>query len=252
MGTHGSSGERSRLTALSVALVSSVVAPVASVLLPLVNYLGMTMMDEIEELPKQLRGFQIQTCQCFCCSHGHRHPVTGKKMICDRELVYKSLSDLYPESIEPLSVFNSDVRETLGPRILRRLRVEVPLKYLASLVWVSSLPLLAELIFTLANGPGSLQPATWYILEILEFIQPLLAMLFALSFCNSLWRLRKLFKHKICLSILLAPIQGICVGAVWASFELAKALTEENSLWPLLPFALALALNVLLLSCGPV
>ena len=234
---------------LSVALISSVVAPVASVLLPLVNYLGMTMMDEIDELPQQLRGFEIQSCQCFCCSHEHQHPVTGKKLICDRELVYKSLAELYPQAVEPLSVFNSEVREALRPRILRRLRVEVPLKYLASLVWVSSLPLLSELISTLAKGRQ--EPAAWWLIRLLEFLQPCSAMLFALSFCNCLWSFRKLFKHKICLSILLAPIQGTCVGAVWAGFELTKALTEENSLWPLLPFTLALALNVLLLLCGP-
>lgn len=237
---------------LSAALISSMVTPVASVLLPWLNYLGMTMMDDIEELPHQLKAFQIETCQCFCCSNEHKHPLTGTKMICDRKLVYKSLADLYPQAAEPLTVFNSDVRDTLGPRILRKLRVEVPLQYLASLVWVSSLPLLSELIWTLSQGPPQhLDPAAWWLIRILEFIQPCLCMIFALTLSKSLWKFRKVFKHKLCLSIMLAPIQGICVGSLWSGFELTKALTEENSLWPLLPFLFAVALNVFFLSCGP-
>lgn len=237
---------------LSVALISSMVTPVASVLLPWLNYLGMTMMDDIEELPHQLKAFQIETCQCFCCSNEHKHPLTGTKMICDRKLVYKSLADLYPQAAEPLTVFNSDVRDTLGPRILRKLRVEVPLQYLASLVWVSSLPLLSELIWTLSQGPPQhLDPAAWWLIRILEFIQPCLCMIFALTLSKSLWNFWKVLKHKLCLSIMLAPIQGICVGSLWSGFELTKALTEENSLWPLLPFLFAVALNVFFLSCGP-
>lgn len=45
---------------------------------------------------RQISNFKVQEAECFCCSNQHQHPQTGEEMICDRELVYESLEQLYP------------------------------------------------------------------------------------------------------------------------------------------------------------
>lgn len=187
----------------------------------------------------------------------HRFKRTsGEKMLCDRELVYESLSNLYSrhgQGQSPLEEFNRRVRERLGPRILQQLRVNVPLRYTVSMVLVSTLPLLSWVIWIISQGPdeplAGLDYAVWCTREILQLVQGCLAITFSFPFTNRLLKLRKLklFKDRAkCLSACLAPVLGFTIGFVWASFEFAKALSEDTSLLPLLPFSLAVALNILL------
>ena len=78
--------------------VTIFLCPLTLLLLPLMNYLGMSIMRDVQQLPDQLQNFRLQNAQCFCCSHHHRHPETGQELICDRELVYQTLTDLYSPS----------------------------------------------------------------------------------------------------------------------------------------------------------
>ena len=251
-GAHGYDAQSRRPA--DFAYVSVTCLPIASAILVLVNYLGISMMDDIEQFPQQLQNFRIQESQCYCCTNNHRNPLTGDMMICDRELVYQSLNDLYPYcDSDPLGKFNSKVQETLGPQILRKLRVHVEVKYLTSVVLVSGLPLLFELIGDITRGP---QPplqgfdyAGWCAGRIAEFLQVHSAMIFCHALSMRLWRLRKIpfFKtRKTCLSICLSPIIGIAVGCFWACPALIRAVSADNSLLPLLPFILGLVVNFLL------
>jgi len=47
---------------------------------------------EVGQLPRQLEHFSIRRANCFCCVHSHVMPSTGKRMPCDRDLVYKTLT----------------------------------------------------------------------------------------------------------------------------------------------------------------
>lgn len=173
-------------------------------------------------------------------------------MLCDRELVYESLSNLYSRhGQDPLEAFNRSVRERLGPRILQQLHVNVPLRYTVSMVLVSTLPLLSWVIWIISQGPdeplAGLDYAVWCTREILQLVQGCLAITFSFPFTNRLLKLRKLqlFRDRAkCLSALLSPVLGFTIGFVWASFEFAKALSEDTSLLPLLPFSAAVALNI--------
>ena len=77
---------------------AAILCPVTLVLLPLMNYLGMSIMRDVYRLPDELNKFRLQDAECFCCTHHHRHPETGQELICDRELVYQTLTDLYSPS----------------------------------------------------------------------------------------------------------------------------------------------------------
>ena len=230
--------------------------PIEQLSLPTINYLGMKMMDELDELPAQLRDFQLQKSHCFCCSNNHQHLLTGKQMICDRELVYQSLTDIYSrdiESVDPLERFNSRVRERLAPRILRANRLHLPLRYAVTTLFVSNLPLLSELIWVIHCGPqrtiGSAHYVVWCTRLILDWAYPCLAMVIFLANSEHLWNARKIsfFKNKrICLSFLLAPIQGLTTSCVWGVPVLTRMTSEDDSLLPLIPFSLALLFAVLL------
>lgn len=241
-----------------VIYVIVMVMPLAIIQLPLLNYFAMTLMDEMEQLPEQLQGFQIQGSQCFCCSNQHKHPLTGEAMICDRELVYESLAHLYSraetaETVDALERFNHRVRQKLAPRILQKLRVDLPLRYIVSAVFVSILPIVSEVIWVISQGPKvqlqGMDSAVWCMRLIFVWVQPCLAMVFAFLFSTKLWRLRKLLlfrERTMFLCICLSPIQGMTVGSVWASVVFATFMTEDTSLLPLLPLSVTIVLNVFL------
>jgi len=89
-------GDQETLTL--VISTAAILCPVTLVLLPLMNYLGMSIMRDVYQLPDQLNKFRLQDAECFCCTHHHRHPETGQELICDRELVYQTLTDSYSPS----------------------------------------------------------------------------------------------------------------------------------------------------------
>ena len=59
--------------------ISVATVGVAVVLLPIVNYLGMSFLDDTDLLPTQVQNFRIQESECFCCSNDHKDRETGAK-----------------------------------------------------------------------------------------------------------------------------------------------------------------------------
>eukprot|EP00435_Cladocopium_sp_Y103_P047280 s172_g13.t2 len=240
--------------------ISVATVGVAVVLLPIVNYLGMSFLDDTDLLPTQVQNFRIQESECFCCKNNHEDPQTGEKLMCDRELVYQSLAELYlgegVEAVEgsELEKFNQLVRETLGPKVLRRLGVRgtyLPLRYMSFLVMTSNFPMLSELIWHFSQGPETplvgMTYFIWCMHLILRWLQPLLAMLFSLELSTRLWKMKNVSKlPRILLSILLSPIQSLGAGCVFASMEFAVRFSGDSTWVPLVPFLLGLLLNFIL------
>eukprot|EP00434_Breviolum_minutum_P000985 symbB.v1.2.000862.t1/scaffold38.1/size396883/2 len=213
-------------------------------------------MRDVYQLPDQLNKFRLQDAECFCCTHRHRHPETGQELICDRELVYQTLTDLYSPSqresgrIDPLEKFNRRVRERLGPKILRRVGVRFPLKYVLFLVTVSNLAALPRFITRVVEGSGhqmSWHRAIWSGLVFLQWFQRCLVMIFFLEISVRLWNFGK-FRHcQVPWAIMLSPIQLVVVGCFWIGLELPYSM--EESWVPVLVFLVALALCILLRFC---
>ena len=93
------------------------------VCLPTSCYIGIGLMKEIAELDSQLASFSIKKAQCFCCSHNHLHPETGKHLPCDRTLIYNMLHRWYGHDGEAeeenFEKFDMLVRTTLKSQIIR-------------------------------------------------------------------------------------------------------------------------------------
>lgn len=173
--------------------ISAGIVSLSMMLLPIVNYFGMSLLDDIEQLPTRVQNFRMEESQCTCCSNNHEDPQTGLKVMCDRELVYQSLKDIYHggegEGGEELEQFNQLVRKTLGPKVLWRAGARatfLPLRYVTCIVMVSNLPLLSDLIWHISQGPETplvgMELFIWCMHLILQWLQPLSAMLFSMEF----------------------------------------------------------------------
>ncbi|CAL1150870.1 unnamed protein product [Cladocopium goreaui] len=89
---------------------------------PCQSLIGMRMTQNLTELNRKLRRFEVQAAKCSCCSKGHRTP-DGELIPCDRELIYQSFSAWYDtkttENLTGLDMFNTAVRHEYGTQILQ-------------------------------------------------------------------------------------------------------------------------------------
>ena len=140
------SSQQNMTTATSVIAVGSML-----VTWPFGLYICLSLMKGMEELPAHLTGFRVQQALCSCCSVGHRHPVTGDAIPCDRELVYRKLSKLYAVPGEGdtshLDHFNGLVRQDVAAAVLHQVGGSaVPFRYAMRAVGAISIPLLSDYI----------------------------------------------------------------------------------------------------------
>ncbi|CAK9033469.1 Uncharacterized protein SCF082_LOCUS20496 [Durusdinium trenchii] len=127
---------------------------------PLLYFIGIGMMSDLQKLPRQLQEFRVQDAECACCSKNHRHPETGETLACDREIIFRMLKRWFGKEDdlgdEHLETFNSLVHEVLAPRVLQSMGSDVlPFSYCVYMILVSKIPELCHLIPVLAAGPGA-------------------------------------------------------------------------------------------------
>ena len=77
--------------------VVAFVAAIASVCIPIVCYVGIGVIRNVQNLNSQLSGFSVRKSKCFCCICNHRNPHTGEPVPCDRDAVFKMLRSWYSE-----------------------------------------------------------------------------------------------------------------------------------------------------------
>ena len=49
-------------------------SPLILLIVPITFYIGMSLMEDLQELPHQLANFSVKDAKCFCCSNDHRRP----------------------------------------------------------------------------------------------------------------------------------------------------------------------------------
>jgi len=77
--------------------VVAFVAAIASVCFPIIFYVGIGVIRNVQNLNSQLSGFSVRKSNCFCCMCDHRNPDTGQRVPCDRDAVFKMLQSWYSE-----------------------------------------------------------------------------------------------------------------------------------------------------------
>ncbi|CAE7807932.1 Mal-A2 [Symbiodinium sp. CCMP2456] len=90
--------------------------------IPVGCYSALGTLRDIRDLEPQLKQFDVEHSECFCCSNDHRHPDTGQKLRCDRRLVFHTLKGWYGEAgdtaDEHLKRFSSTVQTSLRHKVL--------------------------------------------------------------------------------------------------------------------------------------
>ncbi|CAE7600035.1 unnamed protein product, partial [Symbiodinium sp. KB8] len=216
------------------AIVAAMMFGLWVVMGPVVLYLEMGMIGDIEKLPVQLRNFRVQEADCFCCTHGHRHPQTGEKIPCDRELVYKSLQKWYGEDY--LETFNGRVRTYLPRSLVYGTGgFLLPIRYAVYTVLASSLPYLADPIsssFTAASELSGMALLAWVLRELVEWglvgLCSLLSVRLSLPLCRMGLRLQM---RRCTTAMILVPAIFFIILLVWAPAEIEEAAIESLIRW---------------------
>jgi len=222
-------------------------------------YICMQLIEDIEELPEQLAGFDIQSSKCWCCSNNHRHPITAKDIPCDRRLVYKALRKAYvsidteadkerPEHY--LEIFNAVVRGDLTTNLLRSMgttaiRVDLTVFMVCS-------PSLGSLVYFLpiyaagARDFAGYELFVWWVRCLLHWaILPVNAVFSIQAFVVFCWiGNRWMMCNKAsckrtvraATAVLLVLPSMFVAGLPWMLFEFVRAITYTPSLAPALPF----------------
>ena len=240
------------------------------------SYLGMGLVQDLEKLPKQLQEFSIADSQCSCCFFQHRHPRTGKRIMCDREVVYQAVSDAYDDqevrrtissisheisgSTSGLDVFNGAVRSQLSNGISeQRLSSSlIPLDLFIYMVWAWDIPWLAPRLH-LISQVGNLGRNPEYehyddllrffyaLAEMIDWAKGLPSILVLLFVSMQLWKLMSRWKccPRIVRALASASMVILSTLVVFLIIFLALDLTEDD--WnPLnaLPFTFFLLLAI--------
>ena len=143
---------------------------------PLILYLLLSVMADVQNLEKQFKEFSIQKSQCFCCTSDHRHPDTGETLMCDRKFVYEAVrTDTAgeDETWEHFEKFDQVVRTSLRSSVLEGAEtVILPFKIVFCLAVVN-------------QAPAVVQMMTWSEADMLRYGVPPVS---ETSFARSVWR----------------------------------------------------------------
>ncbi|CAE7037672.1 ABCF5 [Symbiodinium natans] len=232
-------------------IVGPVFAAICAIVIPSVYALGIGMMKDVEELPAQLRSFDVCRAACSCCTFPqHRHPETGRRIPCDRVLVLRMLHKWYgsPDQDEDgyLQQFNSLVRCELAPQILRRVGSDtMPLSYSFYVVAAPNVPFLAYYIprwFQQAPaGESFTHLAVWALRRLMGWAVLTLVALFSVRVSMFLWKVGlslSVKRSRLLVSAALVPVMLVLGTCAWLPFQLAFAATEEDDILPIIPFSL--------------
>ena len=236
-------------------------------------YLGMGLMQDLEKLPRQLQEFSIADSQCSCCQFNHRHPKTGKKIMCDREVVYQAVEESYDDqevrravsrevsrSKSGLDVFDGAVRSQLSDSISeQRLSSNlIPLDLFIYMVWGWDIPWLAPRLLVIADvGRRSdyvhyddVHRILYALAEMIDWAKGLPSVLVLLFVSLKLWKLMSRWKccPRIVRALACGPMAVLSTALVFVIISLPLDLTEDD--WnPLntLPWTFFMVLAIFLL-----
>jgi len=131
-------------------IVALFMLPAILVGLPLQNYLGIRHMTEFLNLKDQLHNFSVRASQCACRTLNHVDPQTGDPMMCDRELVFRTLKRWYTVqdgSEHHLDRFDEVVHTQLTGTVMNAVGTGAPsLRYVLAMLTVPGLGILPQCI----------------------------------------------------------------------------------------------------------
>ena len=237
--------------------ITSLCVLVASILKPWTFYLDMQMISELQEMPAQLKNFRVQDAESSCCSKEHVNTETSEEIPCDRQIVFSTLCSWYAHDDEQnqeahLDEFNRLVQKRLAPLVLKSAGGDaLPLRYTWYMVGCCEIPFVATVVSKIVHGRPEETQGFLVIIWILRlmmqsFFLSLLAVYatrisMTLSKFGSRMKRCTGMKARICLALVLSQLAIACVAVHWSSFAMVNNLTENDTLWPVVPFSILVA-----------
>ena len=255
----GTTGMVDNLWVKGAVLISGFL-PSAIVIGPLIFYVGINLMKDIESLRLQLSSFSIEQSKCYCCSISHQDPTTGLRIPCDREVIFATLQEWYGQKDEEvgsfIGTFNALVRDHLAGIVRETLHdITGQLRYGMCMVVVVLMPLLP--CYLMPNWEylqvSNSQLLAFFMRNLMDWAKlPLLAMLafwaairnceLGLCLCQS----KKKYLNQMVVSCLMTILTVVLVSVAWTPFEVVFFLTrdEQSFFFPLIPFLVLVAIDL--------
>ena len=213
-----------------------------SLLVPLSFYVGIGLVSELQEVPRQLHSFRVQDSKCYCCSHSHVHPRSSEPLPCDRQLVYEAIQDWWVAAKEDgpdphLERFNASVRQRVAPKIANGMGIGLPFQYVVYTAVFCIVPWLADFIALWAETIDQ-RPviSIWTLRHFVTWGIVGLALLFALRVCIWLWTLGSLIEKRLSsrwLAVfIVTPLSFLGVCSLWLPLGISLAVTSEDNPLP--------------------
>ncbi|CAE7888048.1 unnamed protein product [Symbiodinium microadriaticum] len=227
-----------------------------SLLVPLSFYVGIGLMSELQEVPRQLASFRIQDSKCYCCSHSHVHPRTGEPLPCDRQLVYEAIQDWWVAETEDgsdphLERFNASVRQRVAPKIANGMGIGLPFQHVVCTAVFCIVPWLADFIALWAETIDR-RPviSIWSLRHFVTWGIVGLALLFSLRVAIWLWILgswiEKRLSSRWLAVFIVTPLSFLAVCSLWLPLGISLAATHEDNPLPVIIFGSGAALTAFL------
>lgn len=231
--------------------------------IPVGCYSALGTLRDIRDLEPQLKQFDVERSECFCCSNDHRHPDTGQKLRCDRRLVFHTLKGWYGEAgdsaDEHLKRFNSTVQTSLRDKVLEGAdSVIFPIRVVACMTVAACAPWFCDSLawakafcfFQEELGPFS---AAWRCLAVVtrewsRFFAVFLFPYALVKLCKlGLPLMAKMSQLRA--SLLVSCASFAAFGAIWLASRMPYTLLQRAGyvdLWPWLTLAwLLLAISLM-------
>eukprot|EP00913_Durusdinium_trenchii_P028816 g27021.t1 len=113
-------------------------------------YFGIQHMRNLLKLEEQMTSFSIKASECTCCALNHCNPATGERLLCDREVVFRTLKRWYEETGEGdhLDHFDSIVQKQLSSSVLQVVGSGAPSRrYVLAMVGTPSLAVWPQYVY---------------------------------------------------------------------------------------------------------
>eukprot|EP00929_Paragymnodinium_shiwhaense_P093189 TRINITY_DN53315_c0_g5_i1.p1 TRINITY_DN53315_c0_g5~~TRINITY_DN53315_c0_g5_i1.p1 ORF type:complete len:645 (-),score=62.33 TRINITY_DN53315_c0_g5_i1:45-1979(-) len=209
-------------------------------------YLLQGHVQNVAGLRQVLESFSVQRASCFCCSNDHRHPDTGARLLCDREMVYLALQEWTMhaggdagQEGDHLAIFNREVRTTLKEHVTDVLPEEQLFIGYAGIIFGTFPFLLLTLDWTVLRIKLGNEDWWLYLVQGLAVsfltiplaVNILMRSMYTLRHCKGLFKRSR--KAKLILaSCLWGPLGYVLFVCLWLCVNVDLHL-QNGVIWPL-------------------
>ncbi|CAK9114951.1 unnamed protein product [Durusdinium trenchii] len=181
-------------------------------------------------LKEQMTSFSIKASECTCCALNHCNPATGERLLCDREVVFRTLKRWYEETGEGdhLDHFDSIVQKQLSSSVLQVVGSGAPSRrYVLAMVGTPSLAVWPQYVYLRHSE------ITWFATKwAIDFWKVPAVALWTFWVLVLSWRTGAALSRR-CPMWMVVPVVDMMgcalIGVVWAPYEIVNERYRDTT-----------------------